>query len=156
MEDRPVAFISLQMTGNNNLCGCLISWVHVGKCLHIAARFMSDLRVWAHVLSLGCSQSVVEVLKRCKSWHVLHSDHLPYPSSLKSVALFNPSCDLQCPLLAGNAVCHVGMTPGGDVWDRLTLLLWFLFSTNSDLYYEMNKGTCFKVSSVWGTSEVWT
>lgn len=42
-----------------------------------------------------------------------HSDHITYLSSLQSVLLFNPSCDLQCPLLVRNAVCHVGITPGG-------------------------------------------
>lgn len=29
--------------------------------------------------------------------------------------LLNLSCDLRCPLLAGNAVCHVGMTARDDV-----------------------------------------
>lgn len=48
-----------KMTRNNNLCSYLISWVHVGKCLHIAACFMLDLSLWILVLVSISSQSSV-------------------------------------------------------------------------------------------------
>ena len=61
-----------QLTRNNNLCVCLISWVHVGKCLHIAACFMSGVSAWAHVPVHGCPHSFAESLKYVKSRHYIH------------------------------------------------------------------------------------
>lgn len=54
-------YINKKWQGYDNLCACLISWVHVGKCLHIAACFMSDVSVRAHVPALGCSHSCGKV-----------------------------------------------------------------------------------------------
>lgn len=61
----------------------------------------------------------MEVLRRGKSWHYMRSMigwyHALQLESEERFVLLNLSCDLRCPLLAGNAVCHVGMTAGDDV-----------------------------------------
>lgn len=51
-----------QMTANNNVRACLISWVHVSKCLHIAACFMSDLS-GGHTAVRSHALTHVETLK---------------------------------------------------------------------------------------------
>lgn len=133
------------MTANNNVRACLISWVHVSKCLHIAACFMSDLS-GGHTAVRSHALTHVETLKYTRrlslqaylapacTWgqrgekinKIQRDCPLNYQNEEEGyvsgaaapevvLLLFNLVRNLQCPSLTGNAVYHRDDTRRGDI-----------------------------------------
>lgn len=129
-----------KMTGSSNLCACLISWVHVGKCLHNAACFKSR-HAYPHAWMISLMWKVYNMLKDViiltfKDHWRSHQSFLHFKLSKwlgtflqvgcvttspggGCFVLFNLSCNLQRPPLTGNAVYQLGMTPAEVIYAGL-------------------------------------